>query len=71
MTVRQLAIIAALFICSAKISIAQISLENALNYPKQKWVDSVYKKLNTDERKMCIRDSYRVYCFSILETKEN
>lgn len=50
MTVRQLAIIAALFICSAKISIAQISLENALNYPKQKWVDSVYKKLNTDER---------------------
>lgn len=50
MTVRQLAIIATLFFCSAKISIAQISLENALNYPKQKWVDSVYKKLNTDER---------------------
>jgi len=50
MTVRQIATIATFFVCSAKISIAQISLENALNYPKQKWVDSVYKKLTTDER---------------------
>jgi beta-N-acetylhexosaminidase len=50
MTIRPIAIITTLFVCIAQISIAQNPVGNAPNYPKQKWVDSVYKQLNTDER---------------------
>jgi hypothetical protein len=50
MTIRLIAIITTLFVCIAQISIAQNPAGNVPNYPKQKWVDSVYKKLNTDER---------------------
>jgi beta-glucosidase-like glycosyl hydrolase/CubicO group peptidase (beta-lactamase class C family) len=50
MIVRKIFLAAIFFLLFSKWATAQISLESALNLGKNKWVDSVYHKLNTEER---------------------
>jgi beta-N-acetylhexosaminidase len=50
MTLRRVTFILFILLCCSKLTFAQISLESALNYARDKWVDSVYSSLNTEER---------------------
>lgn len=50
MTMRQFLCLLFVLIAFCKSSDAQISLETAKSYPKSKWVDSVYKSLNLEEK---------------------
>jgi beta-N-acetylhexosaminidase len=50
MTMRQFLYLFLVIITFNKSTSAQISLETARNYPKNRWVDSVYKSLTLDEK---------------------